>query len=203
MPGAVYNLGVIDVEYSLLALRDGGPDLGLLDDAERARAARFLDPRARARFVTTRSALRRALAHRLRIEPCDVRFVYGPQGKPALAEGDVTFSVSHAGDLALLAFASGVPIGADIERVREVAHASEIAHRLFGDATPRTREEFFRLWARHEAGVKCVGTTVLAPLREPSRLAVADVPVPPGYVAAIAAATPVLTLTERPLYSAG
>src|SRR5262245_45793678 len=154
---AVYNLGVIDVEYALLDLEGAEAALDLLDDAERERAARFLRPHARSRFVKTRNALRRELGHRLQIAPRNVRFVYGPQGKPELADGPVTFNVAHAGRLALLCFAHGAGVGADIERVRPIANPLPIAHRLFGGVVPRSPEEFFRLWARHEARVKCVG----------------------------------------------
>ena len=200
---AVYNLDVLEVDYALLALTEDAGDLASLDDLERARAARFVDPKARSRFVQVRRALRAELAHRMGGAPREVRFVYGPQGKPFLPGSDLHFSVAHSGDLALLAFARGSAIGADVERVREVTHRTEIARRLFPEREPRTREEFFRLWVRHEALVKCAGTSVLAPVPASSASAVVDVPAPAGYAAAIGAAAPALTIAERPLYSAG
>jgi phosphopantetheinyl transferase len=200
---SVYNLGVIEVEYSFLRLGDDALDLSVLDEAERERAARFVHARARSRFVQVRRALRLALARRLGIAPADVRFAYGSQGKPSLPGSDVTFSVSHAGDLALLAFARGAAIGADLELVRPVSHRAEIARRLFGGSEPATLEEFFRLWVRHEASAKCAGGSVLAPASSFPAHAAAEVPAPGGYVAAICAAAAALTLAERPLYSAG
>jgi 4'-phosphopantetheinyl transferase len=200
---AVYNLGVVRVEYALLPLRDAPADLSLLDDAERARAARFVHARSRSRFVQVRGALRRELAHRLRVAPGEVRFAYGAQGKPSLPGSDVTFSVAHSGNLALLAFAKGSAIGADLERVREVLHRREIASRLFDGHEPETLEGFFRLWVRHEARVKCAGGSALQRSSADAAQAIADVPTPPGYAAAICAAGSALTLIERPLYSAG
>jgi 4'-phosphopantetheinyl transferase len=194
---------VIELDYALLALEDTAGDPASLDGVERARAARFVDPKSRSRFVQVRRALRAELSHRLGVPPHAVRFLYGPQGKPYLDASDLHFSVAHSGDLALLAFARGAAIGADLERVREVSHRAEIARRLFSEPDPRTLEAFFRLWVRHEAVVKCAGTSALAPAPASSAFAVLDVPAPAGYAAAVCAAAPALTIAERPLYSAG
>src|ERR1700750_2685901 len=88
---------VIDICW--VDLDAAAPDV--LDDAERARAARFAHAREGRRWAAARAALRAVLGERLGLEPALVRFTYGPRGKPA-AEG-VRFNLSHAGPLALIA----------------------------------------------------------------------------------------------------
>lgn len=204
------------VEYATLSLARAAVDPRGLDPGEWERARRLVTPRARHRFVAVRSVLRAELAHRLGIPSREVAFVYGPDGKPALAppldRSGITFSVSHSGELAVLAFSAGAAIGADVERLREVPRGKEVARRVFteeektvlerlqGDAW---RDAFFRLWTRREALVKCVGGSVLAASPPASGFAFAEASVPEGYVAAVCAAAGALTLEERPLYSAG
>ena len=57
----------------------------MLDDAERARAARLHFSKDRVRFVAGRAIQRELLARYLRVEPDDVRYRTNPFGKPALA----------------------------------------------------------------------------------------------------------------------
>jgi len=142
-------------------------------------------------------------------EPCPL--CGGAHGRPALSGGP-HFSLTHAGDLVLLAFAAQ-PVGVDAEVVPEPADATELA----GVLHPRERAElsalpeqdraaaFARCWTRKEAylkgtgtglgedpSVSYVGTAENGPASPPGwRLA--DVDVPAGYAAATAVR---LTRTE-------
>jgi 4'-phosphopantetheinyl transferase len=78
------------------------------------------------------------------------------------------FSLSHSGHLALFALARG-PLGVDLElgrrwvdepAVAARALSHEHADRLARLPATRRREEFLRLWARHEAAVKLGGTGI-------------------------------------------
>lgn len=204
------------IEYVLLGLDREGVEPDVLDEVERARAARFAGASARSRFVRVRSALRMEIARRLGVDPRDLRFAYGRSGKPALAppfdRARLEFSVAHSDRFALLAFANAVAVGADLERVRPLRDGPGVARRVLPPheiarlATltgPAWTESFFRLWTRREALVKCVGGSVLAPAPDEAGFAIADVAVPPGYAAALCAAASGLTVVERPLYSAG
>ena len=135
------------------------------DEQERGR--RFHFERDRRRFVATRGLLRRLLGRYLGLDPCRLRFGYGPRGKPFLAgEDELRFNVSHSGGLALLAFARGREVGVDVERERPVPEAEDIARRYF---SPREEAElrrlregewtaaFFRCWTRKEAFIKATG----------------------------------------------
>src|SRR6185503_6129431 len=56
----------------------------LLSPAESIRAGRFHFERDRARFICGRSLLRTILGRYLATDPCELRFMEGPHGKPEL-----------------------------------------------------------------------------------------------------------------------
>jgi len=149
----------------------------VLSDAERHRARRFVFDRDSRRFVVARARLRELLAERLGVRAHQVEFEYGAHGKPALsrrfADSDLHFSVSHCDDLAAYAFSSGHAIGIDVEAVRVMADADDLAARCFSrreHATYRTLKPpdkplgFFNCWTRKEAFVKALGGGLSIPL---------------------------------------
>jgi 4'-phosphopantetheinyl transferase len=149
----------------------------LLCEEEQARARRYVFERDRRRFVAARAALRINLGRYLDLPGDEVRFEYGPAGKPYLkGEGRRTglrFNVSHSHALALIAVCAGEEPGVDIELVREMDDMESIVRRFFcpeeieqwvglpGEL--RTRA-FFDCWTRKEAYVKAVGDGLLMPL---------------------------------------
>lgn len=149
----------------------------LLSDAERHRARRFAFDRDTSRFIVGRARLRELLAARLGVRAEAVEFDYGAHGKPALsqrfADSDLYFNVSHCDDVAAYAFSSGHAVGIDVEAVREISDADDIAARYFSrreNATYRTLKPcdrplgFFNCWTRKEAFVKALGDGLSMPL---------------------------------------
>src|SRR5436309_5797121 len=149
----------------------------LLSDAERQRASCFLFDRDRDRFIVGRARLRQLLAARLGTRPESVELVYGAHGKPALArrfaDSDLHFNVSHCDDVTLYAFSCGREIGVDVEAVRVIREADDIAGRFFSRREnqayralePRDRPlGFFQCWTRKEAFIKALGDGLSYPL---------------------------------------
>ncbi|HEX4633731.1 MAG TPA: 4'-phosphopantetheinyl transferase superfamily protein [Gemmatimonadales bacterium] len=153
---------------------DAGPAgddaVTLLSGDERLRASRFAGPRARRRFAVARAELRKQLGARLEVPPQSIEFAYGPQGKPRLAgrhqHTGLRFSVSHCDGVAALAFATGGEVGVDIEALRAVPEADQIAAQLCTpaewDAYEALAEHqrprgFLSWWTRKEAFVKAHG----------------------------------------------
>ena len=151
--------------------------LALLSDAEQQRASRFVFDCDRRRFTVARAGLRRLLSARLAVRPESVELTYGKHGKPALAQrgaaSDLHFNVSHCDDVAAFAFSHGREIGIDIESVRALHDAEDIAGRFF---SPRENEAylaldarerplgFFNCWTRKEAFIKALGDGLDYPL---------------------------------------
>lgn len=144
----------------------------LLTDDELATAARYHFPVHRRRSIVRCAALRTILAGYLGAEAAELRFVYGAQGKPALAEptAAVHFNVSHSGELALMSVGKQ-PLGVDLEQWREVADADLVARRFFTPnevaaqrAAPDGNQLFLRHWTRKEAVIKAVGRGLSMPL---------------------------------------
>ncbi len=149
----------------------------LLSDAERQRASRFAFDRDRRRFTVAQARLRQLLAERLGVRPEAIELTQGVHGKPTLARRcgypDLRFNVSHCGDLAVYAFARGREIGIDVEAVRALCDADEIAARFFSrreneaylSLDPDDRPlGFFNCWTRKEAFIKALGEGLSHPL---------------------------------------
>ena len=148
------------------------------DEWERARRFRFEIHRRR--YVVGRGALRVLLAAYLELRPAEVRFVYGPRGKPFLAPeqtaghaGGLSFNLSNSDELALVALVRGAEIGVDVEWVKPMSDLEAIAERFFslservvlrGLPAERKPEAFFNCWTRKEAYLKAVGEGLAAPL---------------------------------------
>ncbi|MGW8776542.1 4'-phosphopantetheinyl transferase family protein [Streptomyces sp. NPDC055796] len=201
-----------------------------LDRRERARAAAFRDAPARRRYVASHLALRTVLGGFLGIGPREVRLARDPCGMPHCAEphgrpriaGDgpaVEFSLSRAGDLAVVALAA-VTVGVDVESrafrhpasplegmIRRLHPAERAA---LAELPPERREEgFLSCWVRKEAYLKAIGTGLPGGLAGPCvglaadaaadgkgpepttrGWAFADLDLPPGHRAALAIAAP-------------
>jgi 4'-phosphopantetheinyl transferase len=151
--------------------------VALLNDGERDRASRFVFERDRFRFTVGRARLRQLLSARLGVRPESVELVYGRHGKPALATFyanlDLRFNVSHSEDVAVYALSYGREIGVDVEAVRAIPDAEEIAARFFSHREndeyraldPRDRPlGFFNCWTRKEALIKAIGDGLCYPL---------------------------------------
>ncbi|MEV4443788.1 4'-phosphopantetheinyl transferase superfamily protein, partial [Streptomyces sp. NPDC049577] len=180
---------------------------------ERARAAAFVRDAHRERYVAAHLGLRRLLGAYLGIGPADVELMREPcpgcgepHGRPAVAGAPLHFNLSHAGDLALFAFAD-TPVGADVEarqpasvvaEVSRLLHPREIAE-LDALAEGDRPAAFSRCWTRKEAYLKGTGTGLSespsvtyvgsGPLpAAPDGWTLTDVEAGPGHAAAIAVA---------------
>ncbi len=173
----------------------------LLNRDEHARAARFVFPVHRQRFVVARGMLRRWLGAQIGRDPAALRFVYNAYGKPALADDpDLHFNLSHAGDWIVYAFARQRRVGVDVEVMRDDVEIKSLARHVFSPAeqaifyslpAAQQREAFFNGWTRKEAYVKAQGMGMSLPLDS------FDVSLRPGISAAIVETRPQAAEAER------
>jgi 4'-phosphopantetheinyl transferase len=170
---------------------------GLLSDTERARAARFARGADAQMWARTYGVLRALLGRYLRVNPRGVGFVTGQHGKPELADGELSFNISHSGGIALFAFSDAGAVGVDVEVARRQLNELAIAARTFGPAEasrlaaleePCREQEFLRLWVRYEADLKRRGTGIGAAGSQPAADEpwIAELDVGPRAAAALA-----------------
>lgn len=205
--------------------RPPGDAARLLSADEAERAGRFRFERDRQSFVATRAALRTLAGSYLGIPPEGVVFSYGDKGKPAV-EG-LSSNVSHAGDVALAAFAPSGRVGVDVEVMRPEVEMLALARRFFtaseNGALARLSDDelargFYGCWTCKEAFVKATGDGLSFDLDRievavypegPALLSVdgsaeaarswtlSPVEAGPGYAAAVAADSPGAEIVVR------
>ncbi|HEX3855398.1 MAG TPA: 4'-phosphopantetheinyl transferase superfamily protein [Polyangiaceae bacterium] len=146
-----------------------------LDEQERASTYRSTDDRQR--FVIGRGILRQLAASYLGLHPTEVTFEYGALGKPRLrtpgGSRELAFNVAHSGQLILLAFSSGRPVGIDVERLRTLDDSLRDVPRRFSPqeqvylqraTQSQAGRRFFDLWTRKEAVAKAWGYGLALPM---------------------------------------
>ena len=114
----------------------------VLSPDETARAERLHFARDRTRFRLGRAALRHLLAQHGAPAAEELRFTYGPHGKPALEGQPHAFNASGAGGLVAVALGSGGSLGVDVERPRSRSDWRAITRRFFA---PLEQDEIFDL----------------------------------------------------------
>ena len=166
-----------------------------LSEEEHARAARLLRERDARRWERARGLLRTLLGRYLDVDPAGIKIGAGARGKPTVA-GDLRFNLSRSGGIALYAFARSRAVGVDVEARERPNRELAIARRAFPEAVdrlasldePERGDEFRRLWTRHEAAVKCLGTGLAQTPSEArrDRLWIDDLELGPGIACALA-----------------
>lgn len=171
----------------------------LLTGEELARAGRLLRDDDRRRWAASRAILRALLARYLGVDGREIQFALAAKGKPALAEGQLRFNLSHSDDLALYAFCQDAEVGVDVEQGGRLRDPLAVARRILGPDEERRlralepaaqRREFLRAWVRHESIAKCLGTGIEGPRTPAERVSVLELDVGPGAAGALAVAAP-------------
>ncbi|HBB32385.1 MAG TPA: 4'-phosphopantetheinyl transferase [Cyanobacteria bacterium UBA8803] len=141
-----------------------------LSPDEKQRANRFYFERDRKKFIVGRGILRMLLSSYSDIDPSRLQFSYSPRGKPAIANTDpkarLEFNLSHSNGLVLYAISRDLQLGIDLEYIRPMQDAEQLAKRFFSpreyvliSSLPdeQKQEAFFNGWTRKEAYLKATG----------------------------------------------
>src|SRR5215831_1714939 len=171
------SIGEIHVWTARLFDDDGATVdlLPILDEKERARAAKFSFERDRMRFIQAHGVVRRILASYADADAAILTFARNRYGKPYLVprpnDPNIQFSVSHSGDCCLLAVRLDHAIGIDVEQARDLPETVDIAQRYFTPTESRVlaalqgaarTDAFFALWTHKEATIKALGLGLAA-----------------------------------------
>ena len=181
-----------------------------LPQSEREHCMHYVQKGDRLRYASARLMLRHALSLHLHRSPQALSIALDPQGKPRLTDVPALhFNLSHSGVHVLLALSLRGPLGVDIERVQVETSLRDIHAFLTADertycAMRTSQQAFFRVWCGKEAVLKALGVGITRHLRDVSALPSTrkryvlgihmpappvqlwQLPVPPGYVAALA-----------------
>ena len=142
----------------------------VLSPEEREYATVFHNERARRQFVISRGMLRLLLSRYLDRPTTDIQFETEGDGKPVLAGNrDLEFNLSHSGEIVVYAVAASRPVGVDLEQLRPMPRALELARRFLSPeeneaiaAAPQELRdrEFLSSWVKREAYAKARGTSI-------------------------------------------
>jgi 4'-phosphopantetheinyl transferase len=147
--------------------------LDRLDDAERARAARFIFDRDRRTYAAAHALLRHALD--LEAGPRPWGFAAGTYGKPRLDPpcDDIRFSLSHTDGLVAVALTHGQEVGVDVETASRDPDEDALASLALAprevadlDGLVDRRARLLQLWVAKEALAKAIGEGLSLPLRQ-------------------------------------
>ncbi len=203
--------------------------LDLLDADERRRHRTLLRDRDRALFLVAHALARIVAGRHVAVPAGEVGYVPSVANrKPRLCgpAAQLELSISHSGDLVVVAISRGIAIGVDVERVKDgyepslaqsVLQPSEQRSLMTLDEADR-RWGFCRYWTRKEAILKATGDglgvspeliAVTAPSSEPAlvdwqapgrplaAVVLYDLDGGPGYAASLAAIGGPLACTEH------
>lgn len=178
-PSAPENLNLSDDEVGIFCALLDLPIMRLqclgetLSEDEHQRAARYHFENDRNRYIAGRGILREILGQIVDASPSELIFSYGIHGKPRLAmpatKKDVHFNLAHSDSLVILAVSRLHEVGIDMERIRPIREAGNIAMQCFSrrerkwwSLLPESKksEGFFNCWVRKEALLKARGSGI-------------------------------------------
>lgn len=220
LPDTALELWLVDLDATAGSLLAAEADCSRLSPQEAERAQAITDDSARRRWLSAHIALRLLLERwggaGLRAQP----FQFAPGGRPFLSGPAPHFSLSHAGQFALIGLTRSAPLGVDIEvisprimprerRSRLVAFANDVAggaelpdvhpslasgaRAAAGPAESANVETatFIQAWCRVEAFAKADGRGLLAVLSQAGIMGPArDAPGAGDHAVAVACASP-------------
>jgi 4'-phosphopantetheinyl transferase len=139
----------------------------LLSEFEIGCAERQMNKTVAHQKIISRGILRILLGNYLGLDPKELLFEASPYGKPFLSnpiKPEISFNLSHSGDLLLIALSKDKQIGIDVERIDEQIDFRSLSHMIFLDeeqlalsCSTNPIHDFYVLWTAREAILKLTG----------------------------------------------
>ncbi|WP_291328775.1 4'-phosphopantetheinyl transferase superfamily protein [Desulfovibrio sp. UCD-KL4C] len=135
-------------------------------DATEQHEASLRKGKIRNRYIQSHGLLRQILGRSLQKSPEEIAYVRNSYGKPALKEGEVLFNMSHSENLTMIGLSDRLSIGIDVQRHIPIDNIEAIADEIFSNderlllksfPAELRNDEFFNIWVRKEALLKCLG----------------------------------------------
>lgn len=116
MPSAKPNINVYYASSVAKFAPRSAEYLALLDKAELATVKRLKHSQLKERYIISHGILRQLLAERVNDSAADIRIEKAEFGKPFLPDyPELSFNMSHSGDILALAISTQCQLGIDIE----------------------------------------------------------------------------------------
>lgn len=139
----------------------------LLSSEENNRMFRYLHEADRNRFLVGHGLLRLLLSRYLQQRPMDITFSTSKHGKLYISQSDLSFNISHSGNMIALSFVKGKSVGIDVEQMHTLNEHIQIAKNFFSPQEltqiisekneEKKQECFYKIWTVKEAYVKAIG----------------------------------------------
>ena len=166
--------GRVDVWWVSLTDDPGGA-AAVLSEQERRRCARLRSSAHRRRYRIAHVRVREILGTYLNQDPARIALRADRLGKPHVrGPNGIRFSLSHSGEMAVVAVTTGRRVGVDVERVRELPDLDRLARMTMTDGERRALEavarslrgaDFCQRWTCKEAVAKALGAGLRLPLQ--------------------------------------
>lgn len=197
------------LDYSELGVNEALYFYGKLTGSEQSHAQSLRG--GKDQFINTRGALRVILKNIFHADPI---IEVDAHGKPFTKNIDCQFNVSHTDGAALIVLGGSVPVGADLELIKNMPDLVEASKIVFHESesadfesSGHQKEMFYRIWVRKEAVLKAVGLGIIDEpeayfIKEQKsgccflykkdmsldiKLSILDLPIKDGYIGALAA----------------
>lgn len=143
-----------------------------LSPSEQKRVGSLLEEKAVRQYVVSRAMQRQLLANYVGGLPSEISFGVVAMGKPTLSKPNdigLTFNTTHSGGLVIIAVTANRDVGVDVEQMRPVPRALQVAKRFFSNeeyemlaALPESELDraFLSIWVRREGTAKARGDSV-------------------------------------------
>jgi 4'-phosphopantetheinyl transferase len=143
-----------------------------LSPSEQKRVSGLLEERAVRQYIVSRAMQRQLLANYVGGHPSEISFGVVAMGKPTLSKPNdigLTFNTTHSGDLVIIAVTANRDVGVDVEKVRPITRALQVAKRFFSEieyetlaALPEEQLDraFLSIWVKREGTAKARGDSV-------------------------------------------
>lgn len=149
----------------------------MLDDGERAYAARLKVAGEREAYVAAHALVRATLSSAADVAPSAWRFQPGEHGKPRIAAPvaqGLSFNLSHARGMVAVAMSRHRDVGVDVERMEQGKLTMQLADQMFAPAElalcraappARLTDALYDIWTLKEAYIKADGGGFTIPLQ--------------------------------------
>jgi 4'-phosphopantetheinyl transferase len=146
--------------------------LDRLSPSERKRVNALLEERAVRQYVVSRAMQRHLLAAYVGGRPSDISFGVVAMGKPTLSHPNdigLTFNTTHSGNLVIIAITANRDVGVDVEKVKPIPRALQVAKRCFSSVEYEMLADlpgneldraFLSIWVKREGTAKARGDSV-------------------------------------------